>query len=145
MILDSQNLFSDGQAVTASAASTNYIDLGAGGTPYEGASALGRAIGKGVPIALMVQVSVTFATLTSLAVSVETDDNTSFSSATTVVTTPAIGVASLVAGYRFPLEVLPHGINERYLRLYYTVAGSNATAGAIDAGLVADLDTNIGS
>jgi hypothetical protein len=34
MILDSTTLFSNAQAITATAASTNYIDLGAPGTVY---------------------------------------------------------------------------------------------------------------
>ena len=36
MIFDKQNLFSDAQAITADAASTNVIDLGPTGTPVGG-------------------------------------------------------------------------------------------------------------
>lgn len=134
MIFDSTNLFSDDQAITASAASTNVIDLGATQTPKNAANALTRDIGKGTPIPLRIQVTTAFATLTSLTVSVQTDDNSGFSSAATVATTPAIAVASLVAGYVFPLTVVPRGTLERYVRLYYTVAGSSATAGTVFAG-----------
>lgn len=142
MIFDKQSLLSDAQAVTATAASTNCIDLGATGTVYGAASALTRDIGKGCKVPLLIQVTETFATLTSLTVSVEVDDNSSFSSATTIATTPAILAASLTAGTQFVIDAFPKGTNERYVRLKYTVAGSNATAGKITAGAVPGIQTN---
>jgi hypothetical protein len=135
MIFSAQDEFSNKQAVTASAASTNYIDLLATGTPYGAAAALNRDLGKGKLIPLFIQVTTAFATLTSLKVAVQTDDNTSFSSATTVLETEAIPVASLVAGYQFNIQNIPLATTERYVRLYYTVAGSSATAGNIQAGV----------
>lgn len=125
MIFDSTFLFSDDQAVTATANSTNIVDLG-----------VSRDIGKGVPIPLLIQVTADFATLTSLTVTVETDDNDSFSSATTLASSGAIAAADLVAGYQFPLQYMPIG-TERYLRITYTVAGTAATAGTVTAGVVA--------
>ncbi len=138
MIFDSTNLFSDAQAVTASAASTNVIDLGATQTPKHAANALTRDIGKGTPIHLRAQVVTDFATLTSLTVSIETDDNEGFASAKTVIQSAAVVAADLVAGYVFPLVVVPRGTLERYVRLYYTVGGASATAGAVTAGFVFD-------
>ena len=55
MILSAQQIFSDDQAVTATAISTNVIDLGAPGTPYDAAAALNQDIGKGCPIPVLVQ------------------------------------------------------------------------------------------
>lgn len=136
MIFDSTNLFSDAQAVTASAASTNVIDLGATDTPKHAANAITRDLGKGNTIALRIQVVTAFATLTSLKVGVQMDTVENFASAETVLESPAIVLASLVAGYVFPIQWVPRGVNQRYMRLYYTVAGSNATAGAVTAGLV---------
>lgn len=142
MIYDQQTLFSDEQAVTATAASTNSIDLGATGTPYGGV-ALVRDVGKSGSVPISVTVTATFATLTSLTISVETDDNSSFSSAATVFTTTAIPVATLVAGYSVPMLIeFPEGTKERYVRLKYTVTGSNATTGKITAGVVAARHTN---
>lgn len=141
MIYDNSLLLSDAQAVTASAASTNVIDLGATGTPFGGA-AMTRDIGIGCePVVLSVRVTTTFATLTSLAVSVQTSpDNSTW---TSISTGAAIAAASLVAGYQFDVPArFPEGTKARYVRLYYTVAGSNATAGAITAGVVADRQTN---
>lgn len=132
MILDKQNLFSNAQAVTVTAASESVIDLGAEGakvvTPNE------------KPSHLFVQVVTAFASGTSLKVGLEMDDNASFSSATTVFETAAIGVASLVAGYKFSLPCLPVGM-EQFARLYYTVVGT-MSAGKITAGLVLDKQTN---
>lgn len=136
MIFDSTNLFSDKQAITASAASTNVIDTGARDTPKHAVNAITRDLGKGKPIDMRVQVTTDFATLTSLTVTVETDDDEAFGSADTVLETQAIPVASLVAGYVFPIQVVPRGTLKRYVRLNYTVGGSNATAGAVTAGFV---------
>ena len=144
MLFDALGNFcgSSGQAITASAASTEYIDLGATGTPALHSTALSRDIGRGNKVKIRVQVTETFATLTSLVVAIQTDDNSSFSSATTVLATQAIVAASLVAGYVFNLEYIPRNTDERYLRLYFTVAGSDATAGKIFAGVVADSQDN---
>lgn len=142
MLLDENTLFSDDQAITASAASTNYMDLQAGATPPAAPAALVQKIGGGNNIPLLIQVTEDFATLTSLTVTIQVDDNTSFSSATTVASSHAVPAASLVAGYQFPLVTLPDTVNERYVRLYYTVGGSNATAGAITASIATGLQTN---
>jgi hypothetical protein len=136
MALFDNNLFSDSQAITASAASTNVLNLGAMGTPPGAAGALVFDVGLSE---IQIQISVTedFATLTSLVVSVQTDDTDGFGSPTTILATQAIPVATLKKGYTFNITELPQGITERYLRLLYTVAGSNATAGKIIAGVVA--------
>jgi len=105
-------------------------------------AALVQKIGGGNDIPLLIQVTEAFATLTSLTVTIQVDDNTSFSSATTVASSHAVPAASLVAGYQFPLVTLPNTVNERYVRLYYTVAGSNATAGTITASIATGLQTN---
>lgn len=125
---------STGQAITASAASTEYIDLGATGTPKPGhTTALARDIGRGNKVHLRIQVMETFATLTSLKVAVQTDTDSGFGSAATILETEAIPVASLTAGYVFNITEFPRNVDARYVRLYFTVAGSNATAGKIFA------------
>lgn len=136
MIFDQQTLLSDNQAVTASAASTNVIDLG----PI--ATGVVRDIGKGKPIPLRIQVTEAFATATSVAFALQVDDNEAFSSPKTVWSTGAIAVADLVAGKVIVPEFIPRGTDERYMRLYYTVAGSNASAGKITAGVVMGLQSN---
>src|SRR3546814_10245999 len=99
MIMDNTLVFSDGQAITADAGSTNVIDLGATGTPYGAASALVRDIGKGgCNISLYVGVVEAFNTLTSLQISLQVDDNAAFSSAKTVAQSAAIPLADLTLG-----------------------------------------------
>ena len=142
MIFDNTLLFSDAQAITADAGSTNTVDLGATGTPYGGV-ALVRDIGKGSKIPLSITVVETFNNLTSLAVSLQVDDNSSFSSAKTVVVSAPILAAALVAGAQIEVpDYIPQGANERYMRLYYGVTGTAPTTGKITAGDVAARQTN---
>ena len=128
MFLDAQNLFSNSQALTADANSTNTVDLGVGGgdSNFEIALAVTEA----------------FNTLTSLNVTVMTDDNTSFSSAVAVVATGAIALADLTIGASFVIRI-PANKTERYLRLAYDVVGSNPTTGEIDAAVVCDYQSNL--
>ena len=123
MLLDQQALFSDDQAVTTTAASENFINLGATATPPGAPAALKRDLGP-ADLDLLVQVTGAFAGGTSIAVSVETDDNSAFSSAKTVATTPAVALADLKAGYIFPVPEFPIGTVEPYVRLKYTVVGT---------------------
>ena len=140
MILSAQQLFSDDQAITASADSTNVIDLGVAGTPYGAAAALNRDVGKGAKIPLLVQVTADFATLTSLTINLSTGAATTLG---TTIASQTIAVADLVAGAQFNLDFLPNGIVERFLGVEYVVTGSNATAGNITAGITMGVQTNV--
>lgn len=136
MIFDAEALFSDDQAITADAASTNIIDLGAPGTPKHAAAAITQDVGKGRPVPLRIQATEAFNNLTSLKVTVQVDDNSSFSSAKDVASVTVL-LADLIAGYVAPIEYVPRGTDERYMRLYYDVTGTAPTTGKITAGLVA--------
>lgn len=139
MILDRQTLLSDRQAITATAGSTDQIDLSPRG------SGIVRDIGPGVNIPLFAQVVETFNNLTSLTVSLQVDEDSAFGSPKTVATTPAIPLASLVAGYKIPIDYIPRGTDERYMRLLYTVAGTAPTTGRITAGVsLSEGQTNNG-
>lgn len=136
MLFDN-NLFSDGQAVTADAASTNYWDFGANGTPKGNAGALVGDVGNS-ELEIMVVVTEAFNNLTSLQLSIQMDDNTSFSSATTLALGGAIPLASLVKGYKFRAPCgIPQGATERYIRLYYDITGTAPSTGKVTAGFVA--------
>lgn len=143
MIFDNSLLLSDAQPVTASAASANVIDLGTTGTPYGASAALVRDLGRGQEVDLAVTVSQTFAGLTNLQVSVQVSpDNATW---TTVSSGAVVPLASLATGYQFKVPgSIEEGVNARYLRLYYTVGGSNATAGKITAAVVSSRQTNLG-
>lgn len=134
MIIDKQNLFSEAQAVTASAASTNVIDLGATDSKIQ------PFHNKGGGFMVNAQVVENFNNLTSLKVGLQTANDEAFSSPDTVLETTVV-LASLKAGYIFPLSVLPEGM-KRYVRLYYTVTGTAPTTGKMTAGLVLDKQTN---
>lgn len=135
MLFDKQNLFSDAQAITATAASTNVIDFGAPQTPKHAANAITRDIGKGRKPDLRIQVVEAFNTLTSLTVAVQVDNDESFGSPTTVMDM-VIPLASLTLGKVVLPQLVPLGSNERYMRLYYTVTGTAPTLGKITAGFV---------
>ncbi len=79
MIFDRQTLLSDAQAITATGPSTNVINLG----PIR--TGLTRDIGKGEPIPFLMQVVESFNNLTSLAVTIQTDDNEAFASPKAVI------------------------------------------------------------
>lgn len=125
MILDADLVFSNKQAVTATAESTNTLDLGVAGD----------AIGQELTIHVVVDTA--FSTLTSLTVSLETSAN-NFQTWTTVLSGPAIARASLTKGASIFCVRVPRGLS-RYVRLKYTVGGSNATAGKVTAFASKDL------
>lgn len=137
MLSDSLGTFSDNQAITGDAASTNVVDLGATGTPKPGhANALDRDIGRGNMVNIRLQVTESFNTLTSLDVTLETDTADSFGSATVVWEIDAVPLATLVAGYVFPINDIPRYTVERYLRFNYNVNGSNPSTGKLWAAIV---------
>jgi hypothetical protein len=143
MIFDEQTLLSNQQAITATAASTNVIDLGATGTVIGAAGALPRDIGKGVRIPLRVQVTEAFNNLTSLQVALQVAAASDFASSKTVksITVP---VADLKAGKVVEIDYVPRGTDQRYLRLNYTVTGTAPTAGKVTAGIVAGHQESYG-
>lgn len=144
MIFDATAIFSEDQAVTASAASTNIIDLKPTGTVLGAPVARVRDIGKGVPMSILVQTTIlaTAGGAATLTVTLETDDNSGFASAKTVWTSLAIPVADLIAGYQFLIDYVPKTTDERYFRVFYTVATGPLTAGAFTAGLTWGNQTN---
>lgn len=120
-VLDRQVLFSNEQAITASAASTDVIDLGSS-----------RDVGAGEETTVLVQVVTTFDALTSLTIALQTSSTENFASPVQL-TAATIALSALVAGAKFPITTVPRGVL-RYLRLYYTVTGSSPTVGKITAG-----------
>jgi hypothetical protein len=96
MYLDQQTLLSDAQAITGDAVSTNTLDFGAAGD-----------MGKGSPVKLLVQIAEDFDNLTSLNIKLESDDNSSFSTANVLAETGDISLNALKTGYIAALHVVP--------------------------------------
>jgi len=133
MYIDNSLVFSDAQAVTASAASTNSLDT---------STAL-RNIGNGQPIYAVVFVHTTVAASGGASnVTFALQDSADNSSFADVLKGPAIAKATLVAGYRAFVVPLPPKLR-RYLRINYTVDTNDLTAGKFNAFLTLDLDDNI--
>lgn len=119
MILDADLQFSDAQVVTSTAASTNLIDM-----------ASIRDVAVGTPLYVLIYVSTALTNTGTVTITIESDDNASFSSA---VTQQTIGVLQTsAAGTKLIAPLYPADNNERYMRLKYTVSGT-VDAGAVDA------------
>jgi hypothetical protein len=121
-----------GVAITATRVSSNVLDL-----------LTARDLGADEPLGIHVLVTQTFATLTSLTVDLEVCA-TAGGSFLNILSSPVLPVAQLIAGqeifrYSLPPNQLLNAaagvLNApgQFIRLNYTVAGSNATAGAVFA------------
>lgn len=124
---DAHDIFSDSQAVTATAIS-NVIDLGASNTLKD--------LGAGEPIYLVIVVETTTASAGSTTVdfTLESDSTADLATSATVHwTLSGVAKATLVAGYRVAAVALPLGDYERYLGVRYTVNTANFSAGAFSA------------
>lgn len=132
MILDAQLEFSSEQAVTAAAASTNIVDLG-----------VARDIGVGEETYIRIGVTETMDDTgddSTLAVTLETDDNEAFASASTIatlVTIPAVTLAGTEYYIKLPIAITQ--AYQRYIRLQYTPSGGDLSAGKFDANIVKDI------
>ena len=126
MYFDSLNMFSDQQAITATADSTKKVHLGGL-----------KLAGKMDPIFIDIRVNADFNTLTSLKVELQQADTENGSYATVAGgDTGAILLADLKAGYKFGLRILPRSVTKPWLKLVYTVAGTPPTTGKVTAALV---------
>ena len=122
MILDEQAIFSNNQKITATAVSTNILDLGK------------REVSFGTPVELFIQVTEDFNNLTSLSIKVQTSLNDDFETAVDLVE-QTILLDKLKKGEVSTIKFLPKG-NLGFMRLVYTVTGTAPTTGAILAAIV---------
>ncbi|UQZ90840.1 hypothetical protein C4J81_17145 [Deltaproteobacteria bacterium Smac51] len=128
MILDKENMFSEGQAVTATAAATNIVDLGNGD------------IGPAEELSLLVMCS-PYTGAGTMTVTLQTSDElnagkTALASPVTVATYPVTN-ERLTAGGKMVSARMPHGM-KRYVGVNYTVTGALAD-GELAAGLLFDV------
>jgi hypothetical protein len=145
MLINTLELLSDAQAITVDAISTKVYDsLPNGGAINSGSTGGPTAntttnLGAGKPKYLYVLVDTAFTTGDAgvLTVTLESDDNTSLSSATVHATyAPLTAAATLVAGYWICKGVpIPSGLYQRYVGLRYLTTTGDMTAGKIMAWL----------
>lgn len=118
MIFDKRLQVSADQALsgTSATASTDVIDLGSD-----------RDIGPGEPMwCVLVFKAAPGGTSPTLALKIQTDDNSGFSSASDLFTSPTLTAAQMAAGTQhvFPMTMT----NERYLRASTTMGGTSPTS-----------------
>lgn len=130
MIHDAQLLFSDAQALTAAAASTNLLDMGAA-----------RDLGTGGDLYVVLTVDVAFTdsgSNSTLTVDLYGDSTTSFTPDNTQTMFTVAAVAA--AGDTYIGRVSPGlAANYRYLELYYTPNNGNLTTGTVTAFLTNNI------
>lgn len=131
MYVDAKLLFSDAQAVTAAAASTSVVDLGAA-----------REIGTGEDLYVVVSVDVAMTDASSdstLTVDLYADSTESFTpdSKQTLFTIPAVSAAGAV----FIAKISPVLGAYRYLELYYTPNNGNLSTGSFTAFIAKDVSS----
>lgn len=137
MLMDAQNLFSNAQAITATAKSTDTVDLG----PRSHAA---NSQGQEDRLEILLNINTTFtaAGAATLTVQLRSSQNSDMSSPVVHDVSDALTVAELVAGSRvrfrprIPLEA------GRYFDLNYVVATGPMTAGALTASVVQSRQTN---
>ena len=121
MLLDTQNLFCEKQAITTgSAYSENIISFGKNDVSF-------------APV--VVQVVEDFSNLDSLEIVFETDVSAEFSNPVQLAKA-SLTLAELKSGATFPITFLPKG-NKGYMRLVFNAVGEVETTGKITSGVVA--------
>ena len=136
MFPDARNLFCDKQKVTATAASTNVIDLG----PAQGT--VGRNLNPAVKVFAQVVTgadTTTDSSLTSIACALQGSNAENFASPVVVANSGAVAAANLVQGLQM-LKNVPYLVDEafRYYRLYFTVVGTATSGIEVTGGILKD-------
>jgi len=132
MILDKTLELSLAQAVTATALSTNVIDM-----------ASARNIGAGEDLFLYIRVgaAATAAGAATVSFQLQTDSSPAMGTAVTVLDSGAIAKASLGANTALKFR-LPSSAFKQYLALNYLIATGPLTAGDFSAWICSDVPDN---
>lgn len=115
MYIDKNLQMCTNQAVTADAATTNIINQGAAGDAYDGKW-------------MFIHCSENAATCDGIIFKLQTSVDEAFTSPIDVLVAPQVLVASLLADTIVWKARIPSGLKQ-YIRGYFDVQGSNATAG----------------
>lgn len=130
MIIDKLLRFSEAQALTAAAASTNSLDMG---------SARNLGVGQDLYVYLIVDVALTDSGSNStISVDLYGDSATTFTpDGQQRLFTVA---AAAVAGTAYFAKISPDmAANYRYLELYYTMNNGDLTTGTVTAGICTEI------
>jgi hypothetical protein len=134
MYVDGELRFSNEQAVTASAGSTNLIDLKvAGMNPGVGEPGLWAVF-------VVTEAFTDSGSDSTVAVTLETDNDVAFGSPTTAVQTVGTFAALSAIGSVLIVRLQPFSTLERYMRAYYTLANGNLSTGKITSFLTPNVD-----
>lgn len=137
MILDKELMFADKQAVTASAAAANIIDLG----PLIGGSGINlvRDIGAGEPLWIFMSAGAQAVAPAGASVTIALDTSDTEAMGSPIALGNVLAApAGIGAGALFVAR-LPPGNYHRYLRATFTVAGGPITQGAFSLGITWDV------
>lgn len=138
MILDKLTVFDWQAALTATRASTDYLDL-------VNARDLGFSYGTEPELIARVLVTTALVSGGNSTLTIGFEGSTDAVTWTSYISSPAIPKASLVAGYRYDLAWQPRKQGDavpKYIRLYYTVGTTDFTAGALSAFVVLGVQNN---
>lgn len=125
MLLDKTAMFSDAQALRATGASTNTLDLTAAGNAVPGR------------LVVIAHADTAFTGATQVVCALQTSDQSDFSSGVVTLASVTVTGTELADTDKNLFAVgVPAGV-KRYLRMYYTVTGT-VSAGAISC-FVADV------
>lgn len=123
MLLDNENVFSDAQAITGDAVSTNVIDMVKAG------------LAPGNDLNIVLNVEEDFDNLTSLDIEVQSCALEDFSSGVTTHQSINKLLAALTNGTQVDVGPLLNGTLQ-YVRLNYNVNGTDPTAGKVTAAIL---------
>lgn len=151
MYVDKQTEFSDAQAVTSTAISSNVLDIfsvkagAAASGDYTPNTRLDIGIGEDVWIVVQTQTAATDSgSDATLTVTLESADDVGLSTNAQVhLSSGALTFATFsVAGTQLLVARLPSGLYRRYIGVRYTVASGPLTAGNFDAFLTNGMQAN---
>jgi hypothetical protein len=130
MITDYELLLSNDQAITATVASTNNVDLKAV-----------KDVAAGEPIQVGARVTEAFNNLTSLDVAIEGCDDAAGTNPVTLATKNFLLAALSTINRALPMPPIPAGgTAKKFLRGKYTVNGTAPTVGKVRLWLAPGLD-----
>lgn len=136
MWIDKQLEFSDSQAVTATAISTNVVDLN---TAFNFNTGVDIGTGEDVYLVLQVDSAATAAGAATVQITLESSAAAGLTSSTVHFTSANYALSDLTAGKTLLSVKLPSGTYLRYLGVRYTVGTGPLTAGSFSAFLVKDI------